>query len=114
MNFTLQLRPVEVTTTRQQWWNVIAHIPLDASINYDVFAIAANAPKEARAGHAACATNPLPTVYSCHWSVHKDGTIGHYNGGGRCALNHTDSAAFRAFLVDYEKNQQAGGPLILT
>ena len=47
-NFTMPLRPANISPTRQLWLNIMASIPYGTTISYAAFAAAAGAPNAAR------------------------------------------------------------------
>ena len=102
-DFTIPLRPANISTARQHWLNVMSSIPFGTTISYAAFATAAGAPNAARVAGTACATNPIPIIYPCHRVVRKNGTLGHYSGGSELASSHKDNIARKAFLIAHEK-----------
>ena len=103
-NFTIPLRPTDISPARQHWLNVMVSIPYGTTISYTTFAAAAGAPNAARAAGTACATNPIPIIYPCHRVVRKNGTLGHYGGGNQLTPGYKDNLARKAFLIAHEKS----------
>ena len=94
-NFTIPLRPANISPARQHWFNIMASIPYGTTISYAAFAAAA--PNATRATGTACATNPIPIIYTCHRVIRKNGALGHYGGGSQLAPSHRDNVARKGF-----------------
>jgi len=77
----------------------ICDIPYGETASYGEVAIAAGAPRAARAVGTACATTPISLVVPVHRVVRADGSLGEYGG----------SPERKRFLVDLERDAVVQG-----
>ena len=101
-NFTMSLRPDNISPTRQHWLNVMASIPYGTTISYAAFAAAGG---ELSTAGTACAVNPISLIYPCQRVVRKNGSLGHYGGGSQLSPSHQDNIACKGFLIAHEESQ---------
>ena len=111
-NFTIPLRPANISPARQHWLDIMASIPYGTTISYAAFAATAGVPTVTMATGTTCATNPIPIIYPCHPVVRKNGTPGHFGGGSQLAPSHKDNVAHKGFLIANEKTQLDKGQFI--
>ena len=99
-NFTIPLRPANISPVRQNWLKIMTGIPYGTTISYAAFA------------GTVCATNPLFTLVTVSYPKVARRSIMEAAVNKRPAIE--DNVARKEFLIAHEKSQLNGGHLILT